>query len=161
VAQAKIMAANRAANRTVLANTGALAAATAGALASANARVAAVANSGAGAAARLNVVEASSSRGNLPIGSVGSNTLLVVLPLCDGGCSQSDANAAAAVQVQAQASGSQLGAPADIMSESFHELPWRSNSGVSNAARSRAVTDYSDNLESVNFMNMVNLFMVP
>jgi hypothetical protein len=152
-AQMKIMAANRAANRPVLANIGAMAMTNAGAFAAGNA--AAV------AAAKLNTAALNPARGNLPIGSVGSNALLVVPALCDGKCSPSDANVALAVQVQAQAAGSQMGVPGDSMSESFHELPWRSNSGISNATRSRAVSDYAENLETVNFMNMVNIFMVP
>jgi hypothetical protein len=152
-AKVKMMAANRAASRSALTNVGALALANAGALVAGNA--------GAAAAAKLNMAAPSTARGNLPIGSVGSNALLVVPPLCDGGCSRSDANVALAVQVQAQASGSQMGVPGDSMSESFHELPWRSNSGISNATRSRAVTGYTENLESVNFMNMVNMFMIP
>jgi hypothetical protein len=137
LAQAKLMAAARAA-----------------------ARLAGGTNAGVISAAMLGRVGASPGRGNLPLGSAGSNTLLIVPPLCDGACSPAEADAAVAVLAQAQAAGS-VGAPADIMTESFHQLPWRSNSAAGNAARSRAVSEYSENLETVNFINMINLFMIP
>jgi hypothetical protein len=73
-------------------------------------------------------------------------------------CSRSDANLAVAMQVQLQASGSQA-APSDSLSQSFHELPWRSNSSVKNVAKSHAVANYSEKLEDVSFLSTVNLFI--
>ena len=161
-AQAKsVAAASRIANRFAQINVGALAAVNAGGLMAANA-------SAAGAAvtrinAKTNPVPLM-KRGLPPdssavVGVQKENPL--VPPVCDGRpCSKFDSNAAMAVQVQAQASGTQS-APSDSLSESFHEIPWKGNSGIHKVARSRASVTYTETLEEVNFMGTLTLFVIP
>jgi hypothetical protein len=160
-AQAKsVAAASRIADRFASATARAPAGFNAGALASSYAGAAATAAAVA-AVPKRNMDPASPlNRALPPDSSVPAPINSVVAPLCAGACSRSDANLAVAVQVQMQASGSQA-APSDSLSESFHELPWRSNSGVKNVARSRAVANYAETLEDVNFMSTFNLFIIP
>ena len=102
------------------------------------------------------------SGGMLPdqLGAINKTTIPAVAPVCDGRCSPAAANIAVAMQAQAQAAGS-LAAPGDSFAESFHEIPWRSNSGTNRAAKPRNITSYTEVLEEVNFINVLNLFIVP
>ncbi len=111
--------------------------------------------------ARHNVDPASPLNRSLPPDSPApAKTHSAVAPLCEGSCSRADSNLSVSMQLQAQASGVQA-PPSDSLAESFHELPWRNNSGVKNVARSRAVANYAETLEDVNFMSTFNLFIIP
>jgi hypothetical protein len=102
------------------------------------------------------------SGGMLPdqLGAITKSTIPAVAPVCDGKCSPEAANIAVAMQMQSQAAGS-LSAPGDSFAESFHEIPWRGNSGANKAAKPRNITSYTEVLEEVNFINVLNLFIVP
>ncbi len=158
-AQAKsVAAASRISDRFAQINAGVLAAAYAGTLA---------ANASAAVIARINTNTNPVSLMNrgLPPDSSALNGVRkenpLVPPVCDGRpCSKGDSNAAMAVQIQAQASGAQP-APSDSLSESFHEIPWKGNSGIHKVARSRASVTYTETLEEVNFMGTLTLFIIP
>ena len=85
----------------------------------------------------------------------------ITAPVCEKGCTNEQSNAVLAVQIQMQTSGNPLVAPADSRQDSFHRMPWKNNSGLHHSGRSRAVADFTENLEDVNLMGSLNLFIIP
>ena len=85
----------------------------------------------------------------------------VATPACEKGCTNQQFNNALSVQIQMQTSGNPLVAPADTRLESFHQMPWKNNSGLNQNVRSRAVADFNESLEDLNLIGNLNILIIP
>ena len=107
------------------------------------------------------LTEAKKAEGNSAAMQAVSALDAITVSVCESGCSKEQSNSVLAVQIQMQTSGNPLAAPADTRRDSFHHMPWKNNSGLMNSGRSRTVADFTENLEDVNLMGTLNLFIIP
>jgi hypothetical protein len=107
------------------------------------------------------LTEAKKAEGNSAAMQAVSALDAITVSVCETGCTKEQSNSVLAVQIQMQTSGNPLAAPADTRRDSFHHMPWKNNSGLMNSGRSRTVADFTENLEDVNLMGTLNLFIIP
>lgn len=107
------------------------------------------------------LTEAKKAEGNSAAMQAISALDAITVSVCETGCTKEQSNSVLAVQIQMQTSGNPLAAPADTRRDSFHHMPWKNNSGLMNSGRSRTVADFTENLEDVNLMGTLNLFIIP